>query len=219
MNGTGAISSLQTCFVICLALAIAFFVISVIMFFAFNIRLIFNIRTGRAKKKTVEEMQKANSETGRLRANGKTLTSKLDKQSKASVNQFSAYESNNNNYTPQGVVMSYDGSERTMPLGTQPAYTVVSPSVSKNMNIQAPPPPPPIQSQASVQIQKPVVDQQVSSSPQPEVYAETSLLNEEPIEETSLLSNVEETSLLSENNEPFRIIEKIEYIHTEEIIC
>lgn len=74
------LSILQTCFSVCVAFCILFFIITVVLFFLFDIRTIFNIRTGRAKRKTVSEMQAANSQTGRLRVEGKTLTSKLDKQ-------------------------------------------------------------------------------------------------------------------------------------------
>lgn len=76
------LSILQTCFSVCVAFCILFFIITVVLFFLFDIRTIFNIRTGRAKRKTVSEMQAANNQTGRLRVEGKTLTSKLDKQRK-----------------------------------------------------------------------------------------------------------------------------------------
>lgn len=76
----GMISVLKTCLSVCIAFAVLFFVISVILFFLFDIRTIFNIRTGRAKKKTVQEMQEANSKTGRLRVDGKTITSQLSKE-------------------------------------------------------------------------------------------------------------------------------------------
>lgn len=74
------ISVLKTSLSVCIAFAILFFIISVVLFFLFDIRTIFNIRTGRAKKKTVQEMQAANSKTGRLRVDGKTLTSQLSKE-------------------------------------------------------------------------------------------------------------------------------------------
>jgi len=58
---------LNTLFLVCAILAGVFLVISVILFFIFDIRSIFNIRTGRAKKKTVQEMQDANSRTDVLK--------------------------------------------------------------------------------------------------------------------------------------------------------
>lgn len=76
------ISVLQVCQHIAIAFLIFFFIISVVLFFVFDIRKIFNIRTGRAKKKTVSEMSKANASTGRLRVGGKTVTSELSKQEK-----------------------------------------------------------------------------------------------------------------------------------------
>lgn len=74
------ISVLSTCFMVCLAFTILFFAISVILFFLFDIRTIFNVKTGRAQAKTVKEMQTANASTGRLRVGGKTQTSKLTKE-------------------------------------------------------------------------------------------------------------------------------------------
>lgn len=76
------ISIFRICFYICLAFTILFFIISVVLFFLFDIKTIFNIRTGRAKQKTIKEMQAANNSTGRLRVEGKTLTSQLSKNDK-----------------------------------------------------------------------------------------------------------------------------------------
>lgn len=80
-NPSNAINVLRTCFQVCLALTIVFFVINIVLFFVFDIRTIFNIRTGRAKRKTVREMQAANDSTGRLRVGGKTLTAQLEPES------------------------------------------------------------------------------------------------------------------------------------------
>jgi len=66
MNNT--IEILNTLFLVCAILTGVFFALSVILFFIFDIRTIFNIRTGRAKKKTVQEMQDANSRTDVLKA-------------------------------------------------------------------------------------------------------------------------------------------------------
>ena len=76
------ISIFRICFYVCLAFTILFFIISVVLFFLFDIKTIFNIRTGRAKQKTIKEMQAANNSTGRLRVDGKTLTSQLSKNDK-----------------------------------------------------------------------------------------------------------------------------------------
>lgn len=82
MDSNGIIDIMNTCFMVCLAFAILFLVISIILFFLFDIRTIFNIKTGRAQAKTVKEMQVANASTGRLRVGGKTQTSKLTKEQK-----------------------------------------------------------------------------------------------------------------------------------------
>lgn len=78
-NVKDVLSVFETCLHVCLAFTILFFVISVVLFFLFDIKTIFSIKTGRAKKKTVREMQAANNKTGRLRVDGKTMTAKLDK--------------------------------------------------------------------------------------------------------------------------------------------
>ncbi|MBQ6181467.1 MAG: hypothetical protein IJK31_07240 [Ruminococcus sp.] len=53
-------------FIICIAFAILFFIISVILFFVFHIKDIFDIKTGRAQKRKIDEMEKENALTGRL---------------------------------------------------------------------------------------------------------------------------------------------------------
>lgn len=78
------ISVFNTAFVICLAGAILFFIISIVLFFLFDIRTIFMIRSGRAQAKTVKEMQEANSSTGRLRVGKSTQTASLKKGKKTS---------------------------------------------------------------------------------------------------------------------------------------
>lgn len=74
------INLMNTCFMVCLVFTILFFAISVLLFFVFDIRTIFSIKTGRAQAKTIKEMSKANASTGRLRVDGKTQTSKLSKE-------------------------------------------------------------------------------------------------------------------------------------------
>ena len=78
-----SITIFHTGFIICLAGSILFFVISVLLFFLFDIRTIFAIRSGRAQAKTVKEMQEANSSTGRLRIGKATQTSSLKKKTSA----------------------------------------------------------------------------------------------------------------------------------------
>lgn len=57
----------HTAFIIFLILAIIFAVISVILFFHFNIRGIFDMRTGRGARKTIQKMEEINAQTGKLR--------------------------------------------------------------------------------------------------------------------------------------------------------
>ena len=60
-------SILNIGFIICLSAAILFLIISVVLFFLFDIKTIYMIRSGRAQAKSVKEMQEANASTGRLR--------------------------------------------------------------------------------------------------------------------------------------------------------
>lgn len=79
MDANLTIDVLDTCFKVCLSFTIFFIILSVALFFIFDIKTIFSIRTGSAKRKTIKEMQVANDTTGRLRVGNKTLTSKLPK--------------------------------------------------------------------------------------------------------------------------------------------
>ena len=77
-------STLNTIFIVCLALTIVFFLITVVLFFLFDIKTIFSIRTGKAAAKTVKEMEAANANTGRLRVGKVTNTGALNKNDKKS---------------------------------------------------------------------------------------------------------------------------------------
>lgn len=60
------ISMLNTGFIICLVLTIVFFLISVLLFFVFDIKNVFLVRTGRAARKEIQKLQNDNFNTGRL---------------------------------------------------------------------------------------------------------------------------------------------------------
>lgn len=61
------ISIYHAAFITFLILTVVFFIVSVILFFRFNIRGIFDMRTGRGAKKTIQKMQELNDQTGKLR--------------------------------------------------------------------------------------------------------------------------------------------------------
>ena len=71
MSSFEKINLLNTLFYVALAVAGLFLILSVILFFAFNVPEIFMIKTGRAKKRSIEKMMKVNSETGRLNIGSK----------------------------------------------------------------------------------------------------------------------------------------------------
>ena len=57
----------HTGFIICLCLTILFAVLSVVIFFRFKIRRVFDFLTGRAQKRTIRQMEEENAQTGKLR--------------------------------------------------------------------------------------------------------------------------------------------------------
>lgn len=61
------ISIYHVAFIIFLILTIVFLVVSVVLFFRFDIRGIFDMRTGRGARKTIQKMQELNDQTGKLR--------------------------------------------------------------------------------------------------------------------------------------------------------
>ena len=154
------ISLLQTGTIVCLSFTVVFFIISIVLFFVFDIRFIFNIRRGRAKRKTVEEMQKANNQTGRLRAKGKTLTSRLDSKKSHAVSQFSVLENNSNTENETSASSVTSALEKEPPV----QYSVGSPYSFANNTLE---------------------NEQNNAND----FGETSILNQVqdlPIEETSL---------------------------------
>ena len=85
-----SISIFHTGFVICLAGAILFLVITAVLFFVFDIKTIYAIRSGRAQAKTVKEMELTNSSTGRLRTAKKPRASAQPDKKKTSMKKSSS---------------------------------------------------------------------------------------------------------------------------------
>lgn len=54
-------------YLICLGAALFFLLLAVFFFFKFNIRNIFAVRTGRAMRKSIQQMEESNAMTGKLR--------------------------------------------------------------------------------------------------------------------------------------------------------
>ncbi len=68
MNAQSMIAAYNTGFNICLAITVLGVAGAIFLFFKFDIRTIFAIRTGRAERQTVEKLREANARTGTLRA-------------------------------------------------------------------------------------------------------------------------------------------------------
>ena len=67
MQSEQIINILHLGFIICLVLTILFAALSVFFFFQFKIRDVFNAITGRAQRKSVQQMEEENAKTGKLR--------------------------------------------------------------------------------------------------------------------------------------------------------
>lgn len=65
-NNENLVGVFGTLSVVCFVLAVVFAVLAIAMFFIFDIRNIFDMRTGRAQKRVITEMEAENALTGRL---------------------------------------------------------------------------------------------------------------------------------------------------------
>ncbi|MDD2980446.1 MAG: hypothetical protein PHN80_10780 [Hespellia sp.] len=57
----------HTAFIVSLILFIVFLAVTIFLFFFFDIRKIFDIRTGRGAKRKIQKMEEINAQTGKLR--------------------------------------------------------------------------------------------------------------------------------------------------------
>ena len=205
-----AISVMNTLFWICLSFAILFFIVSVVLFFLFDIRTIFNIKTGRAQAKTVKEMQAANENTGRLRVGGKTQTSKLSedqkKEPRAPAVKPPSAETKNLYYSgePEGTeVLQPQGNENTtvlQPEGNENT-TVLRPEGNENTTVLRPEG----NENTTVLSQSPVSQQTTN-------YAETTVLSGKTFG-APVVQPVSEDSRVG-----FKVTKKVVLIHTNEMI-
>lgn len=69
-------------FFVCLGVAVLFLILSILLFFMFDIRGVISSRSGKTRQKTIKEMEETNSSTGRLmqkKQSQKNTTGNLDK--------------------------------------------------------------------------------------------------------------------------------------------
>lgn len=69
-NTTQLMELYSTCFTVSMVITIAAAALAVFLFFRFNIRGIYAIRSGRAKQREIREMEERNRRTGKLREDG-----------------------------------------------------------------------------------------------------------------------------------------------------
>lgn len=127
-------------FIVFLIMTIVFLVVSVILFFRFNIRGIFDMRTGRGARKTIQKMQEINDQTGKLRQEVVTNTPvKLPPEERIAApstekrmrNSYTEEDSQKNELlTDQGAqettLLSEQGSQETILLHEYNETTVLS---------------------------------------------------------------------------------------------
>lgn len=125
---------LNICFIALLVLGIVFLAIAVVLFFLFDIKTIYSIRTGRAQAKAVKEMAETNAQTGHLRY--------VNKKKKKETPAYNPYDApiaektnfeNNSSASPQvrqsrSVPNSVEGAEDTNVLSEISENTTVLPT-------------------------------------------------------------------------------------------
>lgn len=118
-------------FYICLAVAGLFLVLTIMLFFMFDIPGIISARSGKAKAKTIQEMKDTNSTTGRLLQKKHTpkTTGNLDKKVKVKKGTVLTPDQMNGSgiteeiKTPQENADPAEGSAETAALGADTAMT------------------------------------------------------------------------------------------------
>lgn len=186
-----SISIFHTGFVICLAGAILFLVITAVLFFVFDIKTIYAIRSGRAQAKTVKEMELTNSSTGRLRTAKKPRASAQSDKKKTSMKKSSSNR-------PPAVQPPVKAS---VPPTVQDAYSDDSQSVTEKLS-------PDTHSENESDAENTVLLSQANTVPAPEQSSETVVLN----------SGGEQTARQSSAPVHFEIVKKIMRLDTDEVI-
>ena len=118
-------------FYVCLAVAGLFLVLTIMLFFMFDIPGIISARSGKAKAKTIQEMKDTNSTTGRLLQKKHTpkTTGNLDKKVKVKKGTVLTPDQMNGSgiteeiKTPQEKADPAEGSAETAALGADTAMT------------------------------------------------------------------------------------------------
>ncbi len=95
----------HTAFTVCLVLVILFAGISIFLFFSFRIKEVFNFLTGRAQKRSVQQMEEENAKTGKLRQDYYSSSTSSD-----------LYAIKSSNILPTAYKEDADGKARTAPL-------------------------------------------------------------------------------------------------------
>ena len=205
----------HTAFIVFLILTIVFLAVSIFLFFKFNIRGIFDMRTGRGARKTIQKMQEMNAQTGKLRqdvVNHTPVHLSAEDRISAPVTEKRSVtppaENRASAHVQPPVYAADDGSQRTEVLSGQGTGTEETAL---------------LQGQGSEE----------TTLLQGQGSEETTLLQGQGSEETTLLSGQDspETTVLSsqpiqETPQPeqvklpgaFTIEKEIMWVHTEEVI-
>ena len=186
-----SISIFHTGFVVCLAGAILFLVITAVLFFVFDIKTIYAIRSGRAQAKTVKEMEQTNSSTGRLRT---------EKRQRSSAQQGKKRKPSQTTAEIPRPAEKPPVTESVSPI-TQSTYSDDSQSVTEKLS-------PDIQPENEKTEENTVLLNQANTAPVQDQGSETVVLNSAGAQTAR------------QNNGPvhFEIVKKIIRLDTDEVI-
>lgn len=98
---------MQIGFYVCLAVAVLFFIVSVLLFFRFDIRTILSVKSGKRNEKAVKELTEENRATGRMYRRNKTAVKNQSGGKRNAVRKKDAVR------TPDAAVENY--TRRTVP--------------------------------------------------------------------------------------------------------
>ena len=140
------ISLYHTAFIVFLILTIVFALISVLIFFQFRIKDVFDFKTGRGQKRTIRQMEEENAKTGKLRQEYASANTSSDlyrtPDSRTSLDgrdQTEALDNLAEGSEETTLLRENEGSEETTLLGgnSEPAYSSESETVVLNQDMLA----------------------------------------------------------------------------------
>lgn len=222
-SGEGNISFFHTAFSVCVAFSILFFVVSVALFFVFDIKNIFDMRTGRAEKQKIREMEEENALTGRLiNPNAKIEKAKQKAKNKSKNKTPSAFSERldklkrnspsnniprpnipgldaqqyNQQYNPQSYPQQAYAPQPLVTPSAQPQYTAPQPVPQYSAPAPQPAQPTPLQQPASGDMQTTVLGNDTQTTVLGNEAPQTTVLGGDASQTTVLGNDAPQTTVL-----------------------